>query len=74
MYVQDHELSGAESWAAEQFITQPSGNARFGAAERSRSTANQAMPQWLQDGIRQQRWKPETAAGLWALRKIASGK
>jgi hypothetical protein len=73
MYLYDHELSGAESWANEQVLNQSSGNARFGAAERSKSTANQPMPQWLQAGVRQGRWKPETAEGLWALRKIAKG-
>ena len=73
MYVQDHELSGAESSATEQFINLPSGNVRFGAAEISRSNPNQGMPQWLQDGVRQGRWKPETASALWALRKISKG-
>jgi hypothetical protein len=73
MYIYDRKFSEGASQT-----TEPSGERAFlgsfaAAGTRQSSAANQSMPAWLEDGVRQGRWKPETAAGFWALRKLAKG-
>jgi len=79
MYIYGRELSGAPSALVDQSVERSprlhlSGAVKAGAREgRKPSATSQQMPGWLQEGVRRGRWNRQTAAGLWALRKISRG-
>jgi hypothetical protein len=79
MYIYDRELSGAPSALVDQSIERSprshlSGAVKAGAREATKPPAtSRQMPGWLQEGVRRGRWNWQTAAGLWALRKISRG-
>jgi hypothetical protein len=69
MYLYNGQLTGSP--AASRGLS-GSELGRFGATTPLRKTKD-PLPKWLQDGVQQGRWKPETASALWALRKISKG-
>jgi hypothetical protein len=79
MYIYDRELSGARSALADESVERSprfhlSGAVKAGAREARKPPAtSRQMPGWLQEGVRRGRWTWQTAAGLWALRKISRG-